>query len=64
MKTTIEFDDKLEAVIALRSLELYSELINIREAVNRCLKHEGDKDTCLRGVLDSVTEAVYGLGDL
>ena len=64
MKVTLEFDDKAEAVIALRGSELYSALYEIRELIRRYNKHDGDLKTCIQSVEEYATEALYGLGEL
>jgi hypothetical protein len=58
MKTTLEFgdDEKVEAEIAMRSMDLLVALNSIDELARSCLKHDGDP---LR-TLEQIRELVHG----
>lgn len=63
MKTILEFDndERVEAKVAIRSMDLMVALNSIDEMARSCLKYDGDPLPTLERIREEVRAAMEGL---
>ena len=59
---TLKFKDKNQAMLAMRAMEMYSELYNIDQMCRSTLKHRESENEELDTFAEEIREAIWGTG--